>query len=708
MRHLFYTLSFLLFGSLSVFAQKQDSLWSVWNNSQLHDTVRLEALNNLAWEFIFSKPDSAYKLATIQLAYAEKVKDTTWQAAALNVKGITYWVKGNYDQALEAYDRSATLKKLSGDRKGLAGTYNNIGGVYQAKGNSPKAIEYFLESLKIKEELGNRKGMAVTYHNVGFIYFQQNDKEEALNYYNKSLEIRLDLKDSTGIASTRNNIGQLYFEEQRYRDALVEYEESYKVFQLLGDEKGMAVGLGNIGSSYLNLDQMDSAFDYLSRSFDARMEYGDPKMIARGNYDLGTVYQRMGQSSRARGHCLEGYRLADSIGVLEEIKLNCECLSNAYEALGDAGMALKYYKQFTAVKDTMLNQERTKEITTAALQYEFDKEKLARDLEFQKKEEQKKFIYDQDIKVQKIYTWIGAGGCLLLLLLAGLIWRSYRQKKSHNELLAAKNETISRQKDEVQEQKDIVEEKNRNITDSITYARKLQQAILPTMHTIERHFPRSFMLYKPKDIVAGDFYWLEKKGELVLFAVADCTGHGVPGAMVSVVCSNALNKAVNEMDMCDPGEILAAAREFVTVRLSRNDEGVRDGMDISLCAFNPTTMQLKWAGAFNPLWIIRNDELIEYKANRQHIGKTDTPKSFDTHEIHLQSKDSLYLFTDGFADQFHGETGKKFKSGNFKKLLLNVNKYTMKEQREMIDDYFEKWKEGIEQIDDVCVFGVRV
>jgi serine phosphatase RsbU (regulator of sigma subunit) len=216
------------------------------------------------------------------------------------------------------------------------------------------------------------------------------------------------------------------------------------------------------------------------------------------------------------------------------------------------------------------------------------------------------------------------------------------------------------------------------------------------------------VLYKPKDIVAGDFYWIETLDDQVLFAAADCTGHGVPGAMVSVVCNNGLNRSVREYGLTDPGKILDRTRDIVIQEFEKSEEEVKDGMDIALCSLQGTT--LTYAGAHNPLWIVRNGatEIEEIRANKQPIGKYDDPLPYTTHRIELQPGDTFYIFSDGYADQFGGERGKKLKSSNFKKLLLSLQQEPMKKQQTLLAEEFERWKGNIEQLDDVCVIGVRV
>ena len=252
----------------------------------------------------------------------------------------------------------------------------------------------------------------------------------------------------------------------------------------------------------------------------------------------------------------------------------------------------------------------------------------------------------------------------------------------------------------------MIEEKNKEITDSINYAKRIQSAILPPTKMLDELLPNSFVLYKPKDIVAGDFYWLVKHNEKVLFAAADCTGHGVPGAMVSVVCNSALYQSVREYNLTEPGKILDKTREIVVEEFAKSEEDVKDGMDIALCSLEGNILQ--YAGAHNPLWIIRNNELLETKANKQPIGDFDNPTPYITHTIELQKGDSIYIFSDGYPDQFGGPNGKKMKTAQFRTILMEIQEKSIEDQKVLLDNFFEEWKGKLEQLDDVCVIGIKV
>ena len=269
---------------------------------------------------------------------------------------------------------------------------------------------------------------------------------------------------------------------------------------------------------------------------------------------------------------------------------------------------------------------------------------------------------------------------------------------------------VTERTQELNEQKLLVEEQNQEIKDSITYAKRIQEAILPPTKLVKEWLPQSFILYKPKDIVAGDFYWMESKKGWIYFAVADCTGHGVPGAMVSVVCSNALSVSVIDEGKIKPSEILNRTRELVIDRFGRSEQQIKDGMDISLCALNYKSGKMQWAGANNSLWIIRSGskEIEAIRPDRQPIGSHLQENLFKNHELQLNSGDSVYLFSDGYPDQFGGEKGKKYKSANLKRFLLSIQDKDMEIQRKLLSEEFDSWKAGFEQVDDVCVMGVRV
>jgi serine phosphatase RsbU (regulator of sigma subunit) len=263
---------------------------------------------------------------------------------------------------------------------------------------------------------------------------------------------------------------------------------------------------------------------------------------------------------------------------------------------------------------------------------------------------------------------------------------------------------------ELYHQKEIIEEKNKHITDSIIYAKRIQDATLPSIGKVRSYLDNSFVLFKPKDIVSGDFYWVEEVGDIILFAVVDCTGHGVPGAFLSLIGHNSLNQIVNELNISKPSDILYELDKIVYKTLQNNLEknNIKDGMDMSICALNRVTKELEFSGAYNPLYLLRNEELEEIKGDKIAIGSGQTEQQYTNHRIQLKEGDCIYLFSDGYADQFGGPKGKKFKYSKFKELLVLHHKQPMQRQHDILDIYIEQWQGDLEQLDDVCVIGVSV
>jgi ligand-binding sensor domain-containing protein/serine phosphatase RsbU (regulator of sigma subunit) len=297
-----------------------------------------------------------------------------------------------------------------------------------------------------------------------------------------------------------------------------------------------------------------------------------------------------------------------------------------------------------------------------------------------------------------------------LLLVTGL----YSYIKWRERALRTRQKDLETKVDEatgvIRRQKEEVEVKTREILDSIEYAKRIQSAILPPTRVVKEYLKNSFILYIPKDIVAGDFYWMENVDDTVFFAACDCTGHGVPGAMVSVMCNNALNRSLNEFGERLPGKIFERTRDLVAENFATSDDDVKDGMDAALCALNMKNGKLLWAGANNPIWIHRKDSnfIEEIKGDKQPIGRGYNAKPFTTHELHMNPGDTLYLFTDGYADQFGGERGKKLTKAKFREFILSIAHMPLDTQREKLLTFHNVYRGNQEQVDDICVIGVRV
>ncbi len=653
----------------------------------------------------------------ITMTLFNKIKNNPQLGNVLNELGTVYYHKSDYDSAKFYFEKSLEIKKTIGDKQGMASAFNNIAIIYRNKGDHEKALDYNFKALKLREEINDKKGIAGSYTNIGIIYDQQNNYAKAMEYDFKSLKIKEELGNKNGIAKSLDNIGVGYTRLKNYKKALEYNLRALKLREEINDKNGMAYSLTNLGAVYENLKYYDKFLECSIKSLSLREEMGDKYGIAMSAVNVGLAYSHKGKYAEGAKSMIKSLSIAKEIGAKELIRDCYKTLALLYEETKDYKTAYDYKSKYVVLKDSMLSEESSKQLNELETRYEKDKkekqililqkDKSIQDLELGKKQ--------ADLKKQRIFTFSAIIVLVLVLCLAFIALRAYRNKKKAHLIITKQKRIVEEQKFEVEKQKDIieiqkhlVEEHQKDIIDSITYAKRIQQAILPPYAYIQQHLPESFILFKPKDIVAGDFYWMENKDDFIFIAAADCTGHGVPGAMVSVVCSNALNRTVNEFEIIETGKILDKTRELVLQTFAKSETDVKDGMDISLCSINIKTKKVCWSGANNPLWYFKNGEHAEITAHKQPIGKTDDPTNFPTHTIELNKGDELYLLTDGYADQFGGPKGKKFKYKQLLDILKDNMMRSPKDQKEVLQNEFEQWKGNLEQVDDVTIIGIRL
>lgn len=668
------------------------------------------------------------------LEIKKRLNNVEGVANSTNALGAIYYFLGDYENSMKYYKKAEKLFKELNKKTGMANALNGIGSSYNDMGNYQMAIIYFTRCLKIYEDVNDLDGQAIALQNIGGIYVAQKNYKKALDCTHKSLELRKKLNDKRGIAMILDRIGTVHNKMNHIDTAMQYYTSSLKINQEIGNQNGIAENLSSIGSIY-------SQKGYLTK---ALIEYKEALHIVKqiGNKDyessllnnIGNIKFRQKDYGAAIDYSSRSYAIASQLNAAETIKKSSKSLWDAYKATGNYKKALEMHEIFQKTKDSIESEDNQKEVIRQEYKYEYEKQAALDSVEYtkeqklaeatiaqQKAESREK---DAEIEVKRNQQYALFGGLGLLFIFGGFMYNRFHITRQQKKIIEQQKEEVDLQKYEAEKQRDlakqehheaekqrhIVEEKNTEILDSIQYAKRLQDAILPPVKLVKEYFEESFILFRPKDIVSGDFYWMETKDNLIMFAAADCTGHGVPGAMVSVVCANALNKSVNELGKTDPADILNITRELVIDTFSKSGDDVKDGMDISLCVLNEGTQTLLWAGANNPLWIVRRDqnEVEAIKADKQPIGMYGDSQPFTSHSVTINGGDSIYLFSDGYADQFGGERGKKMKSGKFKKLLLEHRHQNMEQQKQALEQAFEDWKGDLEQIDDVCVIGVQM
>ncbi|MCE3226540.1 MAG: protein serine/threonine phosphatase [Bacteroidetes bacterium] len=685
------------------FANKSDSLLKVLEKFPQEDSIRARILYRVGSAFI-QEDNYTSSIDYLNMAnkLARKLNLKMLEGLSYNKLGDVYSAIDENEKAKEYYLKNMVAFKSINHAHGIALTYNDLGNLEEVEGNYNSALKHFFDYLNYAEKIHSESDMAIAYNNIAIIYSDMKDfkMEQAYNF--KALKIREKLNEPWQLAASYNNIGVAYQTVNNWNSSILYYNKALKIRTELNDIDGIAASYHNLAICYKHLGDFKLSEEYYLKALKIQLDLNTKADIALTSINLGKFYFDTKQHKKSFDYLNNALKISNELNLIEYRTDVHMALYEIYNELKQSDKALIHYRKYVELRDSVSNVEQSKEFTRIEMQNKFDKELSERQLEQTKKDA----IAKQQQKQQRIVTISVSVLLLIITVFLFFVYRSYKQKQQANVI-------ITNQKKEVESQKHLIEEKQKEIIDSINYAKRIQSAILAKEEDIRVHFPHSFLYYNPKDIVAGDFYFFETTKNHVFYAAADCTGHGVPGALVSVVCSNALSRCVKEFNLSDPGKILDKTRELVLETFKKSGQDVKDGMDISLISINLSIQNSKgkliqWSGANNPLWYVQNNELKEITANKQPIGQVDSPTPFTTHEIKLSEGDSVYLFTDGYADQFGGAAGKKFKYKQFSELLLATNNMDPESQKEKIVKTFENWKGTLEQVDDVLLIGIKI
>lgn len=681
-----------------------------------NDSLEVDLLWEISYEYYAFSPDSGLMYSEQMLALASRIGYKVGQAAAYLNFGVNHWAKGQYDQALTHYNQALDLSKSIGYQFGIASACNNIAGIYDMRGELAKALANYQAIISIPDTALSPYLKATAYNNAGLIYEQQDEYKKALAFFQKALALSDSTDDMIGLAIAYANIGLVYRAQGDYALALLQYKKALAISQRYEDFFTLVNSHYALGVIFTKQRQYDSALIHQQQALALARELGDKPnegYVLDGLAEIAFLQKRYSDAKRYATQALE---IGEQIGDLGIISNAASSLQHTAYQTGRYRQAYQALLRYSQARDSVFNEKQMAKLTRIQAEYEFQQEKdsikaanAIRQLEMEKD------IASREARQLATYLGLGLSSALLITILY-----FYRTKQKDNRLLQeqskeliASNEELSISQEELQAVNealsstlDTVEKQRADIMASIHYAQRIQQAILPSKQMLVEQFPGCFVLYRPKDVVSGDFYWFTQHSGKLLIAAADCTGHGVPGAMVSVICNNGLNRSVREHGHTDPGEILNMTRELVIAEFEKSEREVQDGMDIALCTFDGMTLQ--YAGANNPLWIIRQGQLIETKADRQPIGQYRKAHPFTTHTTRLQRGDTIYLFSDGYQDQFGGKEDRKFGKKRLKELLLSIQALDMPTQQQRLEAAFDAWKGDQMQIDDVCVIGVRV
>lgn len=611
----------------------------------------------------------------------------------------TELVEINLDTSIILSNQSLSIAKKINWPKGIAISLNTLANLELHKGNYPPSLGLFIESLKIYQTLNDPNGIATVLANIGNLYLSQDKNDHALKYYQEALDIVKKTKDKKLESSILLSIGTLYNGKKNYSLSLKYFQKAIKIAEELKNEKYKAIILSNIGNVYQNMGDYANSTYFYKKSLEYAEKTGNKYGMSINYTNIGDNYYKTGDWLKAEYYAKLALNIDEEMGALDEMKSDVKQLFYIYDTLSKnfssspikrleyAQLAINYLKKYIEIQNTISSEKNIEEHTRLETKFEMEKEQIKKDA-----------IAKEEAKKKTIIIYTVSTMLLLLIVFLFFIFRSLKITRE--------------QKNIIQKQKYLVEEKNKEITDSITYAKRIQNSILPSHNEWVKKFPNSFILYLPKDIVAGDFYWLEENENYVFLAVADCTGHGVPGAMVSITCSNALTKTISEEHLQNTDEILNRVREIISLSFNKADNDVtviQDGMDICLIRIDKgNSLNIQYSGANRPLWILNNQsKLIEYLPDKQPIGYYEKSSPFCAHNIVLNKHDKLYLFTDGYADQFGGTKQKKLGTKNFKNIIQNIGLENIINQGNLLTDILKKWQMDSFQVDDITIIGIE-
>ena len=644
---------------------KEDSLLHVLKESK-HDTNKAKALYNIAKLYNDTNPNKGVEF--LKQAYEISLKTNNYriQSDITNQIGYNYYFLSDFNHSVEYFLKTLKICELQSNKSGIAGCHNNIGSIYLELEDTVNALKHHLQALSIRKEINkndedSKNAIAMSYGNVGKTYFLAENYAKAMEYYNLCLNISKEVGNKKREALMLNNIGSILAEQHKYEEALPYFINALTLYKEIDSPENIALCLNNIAEIYFRKKDYNSSIE----------NYKSSLSISENNSSL------------------------------SDMKTSYDGLHNCYLALGDYKMAHDYLSKYIVIKDSIFNEENSSQINELLAKFDSDKK------------EQEIMMLQKD---KEMASWLRNSlivGSLLLIFLAVSLYSRNMVKHKANLELSIKNKNIEEQKQIVEHQKLSLEVHQKEIVDSINYARRIQYALLANSKLIDTYLPEHFVLFKPKDIVSGDFYWATEHNGKFYLAACDCTGHGVPGAFMSLLNIGFLSEAIKEKNITAPNEIFNYVRTRLIESISKEEQ--QDGMDGILLCFdvitntaNTNSLKISYAAANNGPVLVTHKEAVLLPKDKMPVGKGEKLNSFNLHSVTLQKGDSLYLYTDGFADQFGGDKGKKFKYKPLNDLLVEINGLSLNEQQKTLDTTFTTWKNNLEQVDDVLIVGIKI
>lgn len=721
----------------SSFANSEvDSLINVAKTSA-NDSLRIGIYFDLSKHYRNINLDSSLLFIKQGLAIVDRIESDYYSSQGYILLGITYELRSQYDSAIVSLQRAIGFCTDSTLYKQKASASLSLGLTQSKIFQFDEAIKNYYVALELFEKTGIDQGMAMTLNNLGVILKKTNQLDKALDCYLKADDIYKRNNVSRGRSMIQINIAGILYSQQKYTDVIPYLEEAVKLSKANNEVKYLALSYSNLGDTYSELGQYQNSLASFQKALDAIKNLGDPEQEATIYTGIGTQYRYKKEYSLAKKYLSKSLKISLKNNIYRYELINYQELAQVESAINNHSEAYTYLKKYISLSDSLNIVENTKKIAEVESRYQFEKnqlllENLAKENELKQLEIETK---DQKVIRQRYTLIISFSMVAILVFLMLLLHKAFMQIKlakfkldnQHKEILQ-KNEEITSQRDEIEAQRDeITQQRDKvlmqkgQIDDSILYAQFIQNAVLPSTDICNSSLGQHFIIYKPKDVVSGDFYWTTKHNNKLIIAVADCTGHGIPGAFMSMLGISMLNELFRTENSSNAAENLGFLRSLVIDALNQTSNELlqKDGMEMSLALVDYKSKKCQWAGANMPLWIIRKNKpnnaektVEEIKPDIMPVGISIKLDSFTNHEFLFETGDKLYFFTDGLTDQYGGPERSKFLTRNLKSLIEKTSNLSMREQGNEIEQAFNQWiyhpNNTFDQIDDVTVLGIEL
>ncbi len=645
-------------------------------------------------------------------AFSELDNDQGIAKSASSLANI-YFYKDRYRTALNFAEIALEKYYQIGDLMQQSNQLALICDIYTYMESYNQAIQYCVQSLRIKENLALEKGKEITLNTMGLIYQELGTEQKARDYFYSALKVATNNKNAYNLATTHSNIGNFFLSINKNDSAIYHFQNALAIDSNSGDSTGLAYSYFDLAKVYKQKNNIAETELYLLKANQLALQQQMPELTARISLELGDFYMDLSQYETAIIHLKSSLAIAQKISSSAILNEVYQKLAKYYDLIEDKDNALVYMRLYMLETEKKYLEENVKAI--AEIETLYNIEKKQKEIDLLKKEND---IKELQANQRRFMLFSLGAGTLLLIILIIILYSRNRLKNKANKILQAQNNAITEQKAEIESQKEellhkgaALEHKNKQITDSITYAKQIQESLLPSTKLFKQELPKSFVYYKPKDIVSGDFYWHARLENTIALAVLDCTGHGVPGAFMTVLANSLLNQIILETGISSPDLVVSLLDQKIQQNLHQRHFGSisTDGLDIGLIFMNLKDKTLEFTGAKIPLYIIRNNQLEIIKPDRDSVGSTqENNKVFSKKTIQLKKDSMIYMSTDGFQDQFGGPKDKKFMKRNFYEFLSSIDHLSTAEQEEKLEQKFQLWRGIQPQTDDVLVMGVRL